>query len=131
MMAKIFRVNKKKSLIGAINLGIAMQLTNIARDVIEDKKRNRAGRKLRLHHSDAILDDVLLCLGSGSAECCALGPFPLNPRVSPPCRNYFPTTRAAASQNETPEDPKKCLKWGSGKFYVYVSFVIKKLRCRT
>ena len=41
MMAKIFRVNKKKSLIGAINLGIAMQLTNIARDVIEDKKRNR------------------------------------------------------------------------------------------
>ena len=26
---------------GAIDLGIAMQLTNISRDVIEDKKRNR------------------------------------------------------------------------------------------
>ena len=41
MMAKIFKVTKKNSLLGAINLGIAMQLTNIARDVIEDKKRNR------------------------------------------------------------------------------------------
>ena len=26
---------------GAIDLGVAMQLTNIARDVIEDKKNNR------------------------------------------------------------------------------------------
>jgi len=41
MMAKILKVKDKYSLIGAINLGVAMQLTNIARDVIEDKKNNR------------------------------------------------------------------------------------------
>ena len=41
MMAKIFGVNKKESLQKAIDLGIAMQLTNIARDVDEDKKKNR------------------------------------------------------------------------------------------
>ena len=41
MMAKIFGVKKKESLQRAIDLGIAMQLTNIARDVIEDKKNNR------------------------------------------------------------------------------------------
>src|SRR6056300_13291 len=36
MMAKILRVNKKDSLKSAIDLGIAMQLTNISRDVVED-----------------------------------------------------------------------------------------------
>ena len=41
MMAKILRVNSERGLNSAIDLGIAMQLTNIARDVIEDKKRNR------------------------------------------------------------------------------------------
>ena len=41
MMAKIFGVQKKESLQRAIDLGIAMQLTNIARDVIEDGKKNR------------------------------------------------------------------------------------------
>ena len=41
MMAKILKVNKKNSLKSAINLGIAMQLTNISRDVIEDSKNNR------------------------------------------------------------------------------------------
>ena len=41
MMAKIFGVQKKESLQRAIDLGIAMQLTNIARDVIEDEKKNR------------------------------------------------------------------------------------------
>ena len=41
MMAKILKVNKKKSLKSAIDLGIAMQLTNISRDVIEDSKNNR------------------------------------------------------------------------------------------
>ncbi len=41
MMAKILKVNKKNSLKSAINLGIAMQLTNISRDVIEDAKNNR------------------------------------------------------------------------------------------
>ena len=41
MMAKILKVNKKNSLKSAIDLGIAMQLTNISRDVIEDAKNNR------------------------------------------------------------------------------------------
>ena len=41
MMSKILKVNNRESLRGAIDLGIAMQLTNIARDVCEDKKRNR------------------------------------------------------------------------------------------
>ncbi len=41
MMSKILKVKDKDSLKGAIDLGIAMQLTNIARDVVEDKKRNR------------------------------------------------------------------------------------------
>ena len=41
MMAKILGVNKKDSLKSAIDLGIAMQLTNISRDVIEDSKNNR------------------------------------------------------------------------------------------
>ncbi len=41
MMAKILNVNDTRSLKGAIDLGIAMQLTNIARDVIEDKKMER------------------------------------------------------------------------------------------
>ena len=42
MMAKILKVSSKNSLKAAIDLGIAMQLTNIARDVIEDDKRNRS-----------------------------------------------------------------------------------------
>ena len=41
MMSKILKVKNKEALRGAIDLGIAMQLTNIARDVNEDKKRNR------------------------------------------------------------------------------------------
>ena len=41
MMAKILKVSDTRSLKGAIDLGIAMQLTNIARDVVEDKKMNR------------------------------------------------------------------------------------------
>ena len=41
MMSKILRVNDRRALKGAIDLGIAMQLTNIARDVVEDKKMNR------------------------------------------------------------------------------------------
>jgi len=41
MMSKIMNVNDRRALKGAIDLGIAMQLTNIARDVVEDKKINR------------------------------------------------------------------------------------------
>ena len=41
MMAKVLKVNSREALKSAINLGIAMQLTNIARDVVEDRKKNR------------------------------------------------------------------------------------------
>jgi 15-cis-phytoene synthase len=41
MMAKILKVSKKNSLKSAIDLGVAMQLTNISRDIIEDSKNNR------------------------------------------------------------------------------------------
>ena len=41
MMAKIFGVTNRESLKRAIDLGIAMQLTNIARDVVEDEKKKR------------------------------------------------------------------------------------------
>jgi phytoene synthase len=42
MMAKILKVNKKDSLKSAIDLGIAMQLTNISRDVVEDLNFGRS-----------------------------------------------------------------------------------------
>ncbi len=41
MMAKILKVDSKIALRSAVDLGIAMQLTNIARDVLEDSSRNR------------------------------------------------------------------------------------------
>ena len=41
MMAKILNVTSSNSLKSAIDLGIAMQLTNISRDVVEDYKNKR------------------------------------------------------------------------------------------
>ena len=41
MMAKILNVKHQNSMKAAIDLGIAMQLTNISRDVVEDSKINR------------------------------------------------------------------------------------------
>ena len=41
LMAKILKVSEKSSLKSAIDLGIAMQLTNISRDVVEDLNNNR------------------------------------------------------------------------------------------
>ncbi len=41
MMCDVFNVKEKKATLYAIDLGIAMQLTNIARDVIEDAERGR------------------------------------------------------------------------------------------
>ena len=55
MMAKILGVSDTRSLKGAIDLGIAMQLTNIARDVIEDKKMNRQYIKPDFENIEATL----------------------------------------------------------------------------
>ena len=41
MMAKILKVKNQQSLRCAVDLGVAMQLTNITRDVVEDRNRNR------------------------------------------------------------------------------------------
>ena len=41
MMSKIIGVKNKKANPSAVDLGIAMQLTNIARDVYEDAQMNR------------------------------------------------------------------------------------------
>ena len=41
LMAKILNVQNNNALKSAIDLGIAMQLTNISRDVVEDSKNNR------------------------------------------------------------------------------------------
>ena len=51
MMAKILGVKTITSLKAAINLGVAMQLTNISRDVVEDSINNR----FYIHHS---MDDI-------------------------------------------------------------------------
>ena len=42
MMAKILNVKSHNALKSAIDLGIAMQLTNISRDIVEDAKNNRS-----------------------------------------------------------------------------------------
>ena len=55
MTAKILNVNDTRSLRGAIDLGIAMQLTNIARDVIEDQKMNRQYIKPDFENIEATL----------------------------------------------------------------------------
>jgi len=63
MMAKVLQVKDKRALMGAIDLGIAMQLTNISRDVIEDGKKNREyiepdfeGIKKNIYLSDQFYD---------------------------------------------------------------------------
>ena len=55
MMSKILKVKNKEALKGAVDLGIAMQLTNIARDVCEDRDRNR--QYIRLDFS-AIIETI-------------------------------------------------------------------------
>ena len=57
MMSKILKVKNKESLKGAIDLGIAMQLTNIARDVCEDKARNRQYVKHDFSSIRSIIDN--------------------------------------------------------------------------
>ena len=55
MMAKILNVKNKDSMKAAIDLGIAMQLTNIARDVVEDSKNNR----FYIQHDFQVISDTL------------------------------------------------------------------------
>ena len=71
MMSKILKVNNKESLKGAIDLGIAMQLTNIARDVAEDKNQNReyieynfSSIKETIHNAELFYKNSFLAIGS-------------------------------------------------------------------
>ena len=57
MMSKIMKVKNKEAFKGAIDLGIAMQFTNIARDVCEDKARNRQYVKHDFSSIRAIIND--------------------------------------------------------------------------
>ena len=57
MMSKILKVKDKEALKGAVDLGIAMQLTNIARDVCEDKDRNRHYIKPDFYTIKETIDD--------------------------------------------------------------------------
>ena len=56
MMAKILKVKDVYALKGAIDLGIAMQLTNIARDVVEDKKKERSYVKHELNSIKEVIE---------------------------------------------------------------------------
>ena len=55
MMAKILNVKSSGAMKAAIDLGIAMQLTNIARDVVEDSKNNR----FYIHHNFETITSTL------------------------------------------------------------------------
>ena len=57
MMSKIFKVEDKEALRGAIDLGVAMQLTNIARDVIEDRKNKRHYIELKFSSKKKIIEE--------------------------------------------------------------------------
>ena len=56
MMAKILNVKDRDSMKAAIDLGIAMQLTNIARDVVEDSKDNR----FYIQHDFQVISNTLV-----------------------------------------------------------------------
>ena len=79
MMSKILKVKDKKFLKGAIDLGIAMQLTNIARDVIEDKKRNRSYIN---HNFDSIKETIYLADTFYESSFPAIKAIPIGSRFS-------------------------------------------------
>ena len=61
MLCPIFGVKDKKALEHAKNLGIAMQLTNICRDVREDAENDRIYMPAELLPSNLTTEDLLLC----------------------------------------------------------------------
>tara|TARA_B100002051_G_C16696869_1_gene618686 strand:+ start:459 stop:1307 length:849 start_codon:yes stop_codon:yes gene_type:complete len=79
MMSKILKVKDKKFLKGAIDLGIAMQLTNIARDVVEDKKRNRSYIN---HNFDSIKETIYLADTFYESSFPAIKAIPIGSRFS-------------------------------------------------
>ena len=79
MMAKILNVTSSNSLKSAIDLGIAMQLTNISRDVIEDSKNRRFYIKHNFETIKETLDTADLFYDSSFSS---IKDIPLNLRFS-------------------------------------------------
>ncbi len=79
MMAKILNVTNSSSLKSAIDLGIAMQLTNISRDVIEDSKNKRFYIK---HNFEAIKETLAIADLFYDSSFSSIKDIPLNLRFS-------------------------------------------------
>ena len=79
MMAKILNVTSSNSLKSAIDLGIAMQLTNISRDVIEDSKNNRFYIK---HDFETIKETLAIADLFYDSSFSSIKDIPLNLRFS-------------------------------------------------
>ena len=79
MMAKLFKVKNRNALKSAIDLGIAMQLTNIARDVVEDGNRNR---NYIDHNFQSIKDTLKLADTFYESSFNSISKIPLNSRFA-------------------------------------------------
>ena len=79
MMAKILNVKSKEAMKAAIDLGIAMQLTNIARDVVEDSKNNRFYIQ---HNFETIANTLSLANTFYESSFSAIKEIPLNFRFA-------------------------------------------------
>ena len=79
MMAKILNVKKQNALKAAINLGIAMQLTNIARDVVEDSKKNR---KYINSNFDSIKTTLMIANSFYKSSFLSIGDIPIGCRFA-------------------------------------------------
>ena len=79
MMAKILNVKKHNALKAAINLGIAMQLTNIARDVVEDSKKNR---KYINSNFDSIKTTLMIANSFYKSSFLSIGDIPIGCRFA-------------------------------------------------
>ena len=79
MMSKILKVRDKESLKGAVDLGIAMQLTNIARDVIEDSSKNR---KYINSNFDSIKNTVTIADSFYKSSFSSISDIPINCRFA-------------------------------------------------
>ncbi|MAJ23667.1 MAG: phytoene synthase [Candidatus Pelagibacter sp. TMED64] len=79
MMAKILNVKKETSLKAAIDLGIAMQLTNIARDVVEDEMKNR---KYIESNFESIKNTLIIADDFYKSSFSSIGDIPINYRFA-------------------------------------------------
>jgi len=111
MMAKILNVKKENSLKAAIDLGIAMQLTNIARDVVEDNKKNR---KYINSDFESIKNTLKKADSFYASSFASIGEIPLNSRFAIlVARRVYRTIGKNILRKENIENYKN-----SGKIYV-------------